>query len=96
MGEVLALQQHRHAELLGQPRTDRHRCWSPGIGGQQAVQALMERRIGPSAFERRLELSTRRHEALGDEPPAELAKTSKPFWCGEGRVFGGHSWSCQS
>ncbi len=86
--EVLALEQQADAELapevvaLGEDRRP------PGVLVEDVAQVEPERRVGPCIEERFLELEARRHQGLGDEPPAELAETAGGVGRGEQRTVG--------
>src|SRR5690606_2020769 len=97
--EVLALEEHLHAQLLGEPRALGERRGTARVVGEQLVELGTERRIGPRLGERNLELLARGNERLGDEPPTELAEAA----VGSGRAHQGivlcrigHSSSSQS
>ena len=69
--EIFALEQHPHAQHLGQAGRLGDRGWPASVGAQQAGQPGPEARVGPGLPESRLELLARRHERLWDETPAE-------------------------
>ena len=63
VGEVLALEQHAHAEPLRQPRALGHRRRAAAVVAQQLVELGAERRVRPGVVERLLELQAGRHRA---------------------------------
>ena len=76
VGEVLALEQHPHAQRLGQPRRLGHRRRPPGVVAQHGRQLGPEPGVGPGRPERLLQPQARRDQGLGDEAPAERAEPS--------------------
>jgi hypothetical protein len=71
VGEILALEQHPHAQRLGQAGRLGDRGRPASVGALQAGQPGPEARVGPGRPESRLELLARRHQRLRDETPAE-------------------------
>ncbi len=72
--QVLALEEHPHAQPLGEPRALGDRRGAPAVVGQQVVELLVEGGIGPGLLEGLLEIEAGRHQGLGDEPSAEVTE----------------------
>jgi hypothetical protein len=74
--EILALEQHAHAEFFGEPMTFGQRGWSTGIIGEQAIEFVPETGVSPGTAEGSFEFETGRNKRLGDIASAELAETT--------------------
>ncbi len=71
VGEILALEQHSHAQRLGEAGRLGDRGRPASVGALQAGQPGLESRVGPGRPEGRLEFFARRHQRFRNEPPAE-------------------------
>ncbi len=72
--QVLAFEEHPHAQLLGEPRALGDRRGTPAVVGQQVVELPVEGGIGPGLLEGLLEVEAGRHQRLGNEPPTEVTE----------------------
>ena len=77
VGQVLPLEQHPDAELLGQPAAFGDRGGSAAVVAEDAVELGPERRVGPGVAERRLEFDAGRHQGLGDVAPPEVPEPAR-------------------
>ena len=72
--EVLPLEQHGAAELLGEAAGLVEHRGPPGVVAQQPVELGPERRVGPRLPKGSVELGARHHERLRDVPPPEVSE----------------------
>src|SRR5664280_833081 len=78
MSQVLALQQHPNAQLLGETQALSDRGGPTTVRVEKVIELTAKCRIDPGLAKRGFELHARGHQRLGDEPTAELAEA--PGW----------------
>ena len=86
VGEVLALEEHPDAEAFTEAVALRHGRRPARVGLEQLGVLGAELGRGPRPAELRLELLERRHEGLGDVPPAPFAEPPEALGLGARRV----------
>ena len=84
--EVLALEQHAHAELLAQAEALGEDRRAAGVVAQDRVELGPEAGVGPGVAEAGLELLACRDQRLGHEAAAELAEPARGVGLGHQRV----------
>src|ERR1019366_6182733 len=72
--QVLALEQHAHAQLLRESSALGDRRGTPGVVCQQIVELPVEFGISPRLLEGLLEIEAGRHQGLGNEASPEFTE----------------------
>ena len=83
--EVLALQEHAHAESVGEALALGDRCRPAGVARQQGRVLLAEPVVDPRVAELAFELLERGHQRLGRVAAAVLAEATETDRFGAGR-----------
>ena len=84
--EVLALEEHAHAEPLGEAGTFGDRSRAPRVGAEEVCVLLAERVVVPGPPELRFELFERVDQGLGRVPAAEFAEPAEADRLGTGLI----------
>ncbi len=85
MREVFPLEQHAHAEPVGQAWAIGHRGWAPRVTREQRCVFGPEGIVVPRGPELTLELFERGHQRFGRVPAAVLAETAETLGFGARR-----------